>query len=138
MVGRLVAILYSEPTMPRRTKGKPTEQIIAHDDPPGKSLASMEKAHASQPCFTRRRGLTVELRCRKEATVVKVDLYLAEMQMERNVEERVANAEQARLARLAKGPREPRRWRLPLASAVQNLKHLLMQQHLLHRKGIST
>jgi len=69
---------------------------------------------------------------------MKVDLYLAEMQMEQNVEERVAHAEQARLAKLAKGHRESRRWRLPLASAFRDLRDSLRQQRLLHRKGIST
>ena len=66
------------------------------------------------------------------------DLYLTEREMELNTKEAHAVAEQSRLARLAKGPGEPRRWRLSLASALQTLKDFWMQQRLLHRKGIST
>jgi hypothetical protein len=58
------------------------------------------------------------------------DPYLAEREMGLNAGEALASAEQARLARLAKGHREPRRWRLPLASAFRSLKDSLVQRHL--------
>ncbi len=69
---------------------------------------------------------------------MKVDLYLAEMQMDQNVEEALARAEQARLAQLVKSPKESRRWRLPLSSALQNLWDSLRQQRLLHHHRSST
>ena len=65
---------------------------------------------------------------------MKEEFYLAEMQMQQNVEERVADAEQARLAKLARGRREARRWRLPLASTLQHLMDSLKHKRLLHRE----
>jgi hypothetical protein len=81
--------------------------------------------------------LPVELRCRKEATVMMIDPYLAEREMGLSTEEALATAERARLAQLTKGHREPRRWRLPLASAFQGLKDMWMRQRLAQQEGRS-
>lgn len=82
--------------------------------------------------------MSVELRCRKEATGTMIDPYLAEREMGLNTEEASARAEQARLARLAKGDRAPRRWRLPLASAVRSVEDFLMRQRLPRQEESST
>jgi hypothetical protein len=72
----------------------------------------------------------------KGTAVMMNDPYLAEREMGLNTGEALASAEQARLARLAKGPtEEPRRWRLPLASAFQSLKDFLMQRLLSSQEG---
>jgi hypothetical protein len=82
--------------------------------------------------------LPVELRSRKEATITMIDPYLAEREMGLSTEEASASAEQARLARPAKGDREPRRWWLPLASAFRSLEDSLMRQRLPRQEESST
>jgi hypothetical protein len=74
----------------------------------------------------------------KGGKIIMIDPYLAEREMGLNTEEALASAEQARLAQDAKGDREPRRWRLPLASAFQSLKDLWKRQRLAHQEGGST
>jgi hypothetical protein len=67
-----------------------------------------------------------------------MDPHLAEREMSLNTREALASAKQARLARQAQGPREPRRRWLPLASAYQNLKALLEQRRLARHQESSS
>jgi hypothetical protein len=59
-----------------------------------------------------------------------LDPYSCEREKELSTQKALAGAEQARLARLAKGHREPRRWHLlaPMAAAVDSLKAFLMRR----------
>jgi hypothetical protein len=53
--------------------------------------------------------------------------YLTQQLREERVKDALRNAEQARLIRVARGPRKSRGWRLPVALILSSLLALLMR-----------